>query len=160
MTDLSEQLDAAPGQLSLHDSILRAIAENQVDSVELQGVFALPTAPGVRVAELKLPELPEGGKWLLGAAADVQAKLVTTGSSGTTSIRLTNGADVADLDVVNTDGDDTFINGASISGVAIDGGTVLGIDVDALAGSAAGPITVRVVLNLQKILTNQITDLQ
>jgi len=125
MSNLSVQLTNAPGQVSLRDSIMRKIAEDQVSSVELQGVLALPAAPGVRVAELTLPELPAGAKWLLGAATDVQAKLATTGTAGTTQIRLTDGADVADLDVVNTDGDDTFVNGASISATSIDGGTVL-----------------------------------
>jgi len=160
MTDLSAQLDVAPGQESLRDSIMRKIAENQVQSVELQGVLALPATPGVGVATLKLPELPEGAQWLLGAASNVQAKLAETGSSSTTQVRLTNGADIATLDVANTVGDDTFANGSSISSVPLAGGTILGVDVDQLAPAAVGPITIRVVLDLQKILTGQITDLQ
>lgn len=156
-----KRLVAEHGKVSEYDTLLRQVAERARDT-SWEGSFVLPAAPATGVARLVLPELPEGSGWVLGAAADVQAKLATTGTSGTTQVRLVNGAsDVADLDVANTDSDDTFVNGSSISTAVIPGGTTLTFDVDAVATAAVGPISVRIRLNVQPIVvTDEIEDLQ
>jgi hypothetical protein len=80
-----------PATKSAYDAALEELALN-VRRKEVRGVVANLALVGDGKARLALPALPAGGKWALGglanAVAQLQGKVATTGSAGTTTAVL------------------------------------------------------------------------
>lgn len=149
MADLSALLnslaDPSSKLISQREKFLRQMAEND-GLIEYQ--FSIPVSglsTGDNQRRFSLPDLPKGKSWLLGAAANVQARVTVAGSAGSTVVNLRVGStDIAVLTVANTDTDNTYINGGSLSAAAIASGSQVQVDVDSIATGVTGTIDVRV----------------
>lgn len=143
---LQTRLNAAtPDNQSEYDEVLKQIVDAK-NLHKVSGTFALSTT-GDGKAQVVLPELPDDESWQLSpVAADNRGKVATTGSSGDTVIQVADetapNTNLATLTVANTDGDDTYVNMASVSRALLPGGTVLQFHVDSLATGVAGPATI------------------
>jgi hypothetical protein len=135
---------------SAYDKLLQDIAFSGDDFYVVDSLAADDLlSPADDKRYLVLPLLPTGHKWVLGGAADVQAKLADCGSAGSTVAVLRREIDVSDIatfTVGNADTNDTYVNGSSISTAKLDGGEKLLIDIDSIATAAVAPMTFRILL--------------
>lgn len=111
------------------------------------------------LGRIRLPILPDGGKWVPGAVGAMQAKLAETGSANPTTIHLVgpNGNVAVWTLTGGSTVDDTLTNADSVVQTPLEGEQDLAVDVTALATGASGDLTLQLDFTTTMVLNDLFT---